>query len=72
MSWEKVSVYSYLANERVRLTGRAAQDGLFDDVGARHSLLEALGPLLQEPLARHHLQLSANTHFYWSKHVALV
>lgn len=63
-----VSAWARLGQQRARLTGRTAHDGLFDDVGARHSLLKALGPLLQKPLARHHLQLPANTHFYWSKH----
>lgn len=45
----------------VELTGRAAHDRLFDYVAARRSLLKALGPLLQEPLSCHLLQLPANT-----------
>lgn len=55
--------YHYCLGNRaleVLLTGRATQDGLFDHVTARHSLLEALWPLLQEPFTRHHLQLPAN------------
>lgn len=55
----------------VKLT-RATQDRLFDHVAARHHLLEAFGPLLQEPLSCHHLQLPANTTstYYWTHHAA--
>lgn len=50
-----------LSTSVVGLTGRAAQDVLFNHVAAQHLLLKAFGPLLQEPLSCHHLQLPANT-----------
>lgn len=51
----------WLLGPRATLTVWDAHDGLFDRVTAGHSLLEALGPLLQEPLSCCHLQLPANT-----------
>lgn len=49
----------------VKLTGGATHDCLFDHVTARHSLLKALGPLLQKPLSCYHLQLPANTSAFY-------
>ena len=63
--------FAVYGTSAVKLTG-ATQDRLFDHVAARHHLLEAFGPLLQEPLPCHHLQLPANTTsvYYWTHRAA--
>lgn len=70
----RLITWSAQLSTSVTLTGRAAQDGLFDDVTARHSPLKALGPLLQEPLSCYHLQLPANMTptADWTKRTSLV
>lgn len=53
--------YGIFLGPWAKLTAWDAHDGVFDRVSAGHSLLKALGPLLQEPLSCRHLQLPANT-----------